>query len=153
MSSVDVTIYTPGIGTLSSRSYLLEGEFKPIFCSQCHSQFSNFSFHQAPITAGWAEAVWNEKFARHFYMTSSGNRTSELLILSPMPYIHLSHMLPYKIHISRHWCGTFCCKSRIYPKLGKYGAHLQGCLPNLYLKCNFLMYTSLTITTSTLVDK
>ena len=23
----------------------------------------SFLFHQVPITAGWAEAVWNEKFA------------------------------------------------------------------------------------------
>ena len=23
--------------------------------------------HEVPITVGWAEAVWNEKFARHFY--------------------------------------------------------------------------------------
>ena len=26
-----------------------------------------FSFHQVPINAGWAEAEWNEKFAWHFY--------------------------------------------------------------------------------------
>ena len=26
-----------------------------------------FSFQQVPITTGWAEAVWNEKFAWHFY--------------------------------------------------------------------------------------
>ena len=25
------------------------------------------SVHQVPITAGWTEAVWNTKFARHFY--------------------------------------------------------------------------------------
>ena len=31
---------------------------------QAHSQFS---FHQVPITAGWTEAAWNEKFARRFY--------------------------------------------------------------------------------------
>ena len=24
-------------------------------------------FHQVPITAGWAEAPWDEKFAQHFY--------------------------------------------------------------------------------------
>ena len=28
---------------------------------------SQFSFHQVPITAGWAKAVWDEKFARHLY--------------------------------------------------------------------------------------
>ena len=24
-------------------------------------------FHQVPITAGWTEALWNEKFTQHFY--------------------------------------------------------------------------------------
>ena len=40
-----------------------------IFYSCCQSlcYSSAFSFHQAPITAGWIEAAWSEKFTRHFY--------------------------------------------------------------------------------------
>ena len=35
-----------------------------IFCSYNQPlQFCIFSFHQAPITAGWTEAIWHEKFA------------------------------------------------------------------------------------------
>ena len=26
-----------------------------------------FSFHQVPITSGWAEAAWHERFAHHLY--------------------------------------------------------------------------------------
>ena len=68
MSSADFTICTPGTGTLSDTVSSPLWQIQRIFCSQCHSQFSNFSFHLVPITGGWAEAVWNEKFARHFYI-------------------------------------------------------------------------------------
>ena len=48
-------------------SYLTScGEFRH-FLQLMSFSVSNFSFHRVPITAGWAEAVWNEKFARHFY--------------------------------------------------------------------------------------
>ena len=30
-----------------------------------------FSFHQVPITARWAQVVWNEKFVRYFYRWSA----------------------------------------------------------------------------------
>ena len=31
-----------------------------------HITVQHFSFHQAPITAGWTEAAWSEKFPWHF---------------------------------------------------------------------------------------
>ena len=49
-------------------------------------------FHQVPTTAGWTEAVWNEICPTLLHMTSSGNRTLDLLILSPVPY-PLGHIL------------------------------------------------------------
>ena len=56
MSSADFTIYTPGIGTLSLiRSHLLWGEFSAFSAANViQIFFSDFSFHQVPITAGWA---------------------------------------------------------------------------------------------------
>ena len=68
MSSADFTVYTPGIGTLSDKvsSPLGENSAHSSAGNAIHN-FSNFSFHQVPITAGWVEAIWNEKFARHFY--------------------------------------------------------------------------------------
>ena len=42
------------------------------------------SVHQVPITAGWTKAVWNMKFSRH--IASTGNRSPDLLILSPTSY-------------------------------------------------------------------
>ena len=32
-------------------------------CRQREPLRHNFSFHQVPISPGWAEATWNEKFA------------------------------------------------------------------------------------------
>ena len=55
--------FTPLVLELSYTVASPLGRIQRIFCSWCHSQFSNFLFHQVPITAGWAEAVWNEKFA------------------------------------------------------------------------------------------
>ena len=52
------------------------------------------SVHQVPITAGWTEEVWSTKFAPTLlHITSTGNQTPDLLILSPTPY-PLGHMLP-----------------------------------------------------------
>ena len=61
--------YTPGIGTLSYTASSPLGGIQLIFCSECHSQITilQFSFQQVPITSGWAEAAWSEKFARHIY--------------------------------------------------------------------------------------
>ena len=68
MSSADFAIYTLGIGTLSLIwSYLLWGEFSAFSAANIIQNFSDISFHQVPITAGWPEAVWNDKFAWHFY--------------------------------------------------------------------------------------
>ena len=33
----------------------------------CNYKFKLLSVHQVPITTGWPEAVWNAKFAWHFY--------------------------------------------------------------------------------------
>ena len=64
MSSADFTIYTPGIGTLFLiRSHLLWEEFSLFSAAKVIHKFSNFLLHQVPITAGWVEAVWNDKFA------------------------------------------------------------------------------------------
>ena len=47
------------------RLYLSPGK---VGANAACSYWSNLgSVHQVPITAGWTEAVWNTKFARHFY--------------------------------------------------------------------------------------
>ena len=83
------------------RSHLLWGEFSTFSAANTIHNFPFFSFHQVPITAGWAEAVWNEQFAQHFYtIPAVVNRTAHVLILSPTPY-PLGHMLPiYNINPS-----------------------------------------------------
>ena len=50
----------------------------------------DFLFYQVPITAGRTEAAYYEKLLR---ITGSGNRTPDLLILSPLLY-PLDYMLP-----------------------------------------------------------
>ena len=52
------------------------GRIQRIFCSWCHSQFFQFSFHQVLITAGWKEAVWYERFLPN---TSTHQLTSVIL--------------------------------------------------------------------------
>ena len=60
MSLADFTIYTPGTGTLS---YLISsGENSAHFLQLMPFTIFQFSFHQVPITAGWTEAVWYERF-------------------------------------------------------------------------------------------
>ena len=63
----------------------------PIFCSTRYHYY-------------WVgEAVWNEKFAWHFWlMTSSGNRTPDLLILSPNALSTWPHALN-RGHCNCHW--------------------------------------------------
>ena len=70
VSLADFTIYTPGIGTLSlslslslSRSHISSGENSEHFLQVMPFINLQFSFHQVPISAGWAEAVWSETFA------------------------------------------------------------------------------------------
>ena len=70
MSSADFTLYTPGTGTLSYMVSTPLGKNSALILqlmSFTFTIFTIFSFQQVPITAGWAEAVWNEKFAQHFY--------------------------------------------------------------------------------------
>ena len=70
MSSADLTIYTPGIGTLlcgriSSGKKSAFVHFAAVIAN--HYSLA-FSFHQVPISAGpagWTEAAWYERFARH----------------------------------------------------------------------------------------
>ena len=52
---------------------------------------------RCPFTAGWTEAVWNTKFARHFY-TWPALGIEPLIFWSwvPMPY-PLGHLLPVYI--------------------------------------------------------
>ena len=45
------------------------------------SQFSIFSFHQVPITAGWTEAVWYERFCPTPLHTSNFSDLRELVTL------------------------------------------------------------------------
>ena len=53
------------------RSHLLCGEFSAFSAANAIHSFPNFLFHQVPITAEWEEAIWIEKFARHFYTWSA----------------------------------------------------------------------------------
>ena len=64
--SVQQTLqFTPLVLELSLiRSHLLWGEFSAFSAANAIYNFSNF---RSTITAGWADAAWNEKFARHFY--------------------------------------------------------------------------------------
>ena len=48
-----------------NRLYLSPGKVGAI--AACNYWSCLRSVHQVPITAGWTEAVWNKKFARHFY--------------------------------------------------------------------------------------
>ena len=66
MSSADFTIYTPGIGTLLY-GLISSEENSAHFLHLMPFTILQFSVHQVAITAGWAEAVWNEKFTRHLY--------------------------------------------------------------------------------------
>ena len=55
--------FTPLVSELTLiRSHLLWGEFSAFSAANAISQFSIFPFHQVPITAGWTEAVWYERF-------------------------------------------------------------------------------------------
>ena len=66
-----------------NRLYLSPGKVGPNAASNYYSNLG--SVHQVPITAGWTEAVYRTLL----HMVSTGNRTPDLLILSP-----LHHMLP-----------------------------------------------------------
>ena len=79
MRSTDFTIYTPGIGTLSYAVSSPLGRIQRIFCSWCHSQSFQFSFHQVPITAGWTEAAWYERFCPTLYTLINFSDLRELV--------------------------------------------------------------------------
>ena len=81
--------FTPLVLELSLLySLISSGENSAHFLQLMPFTILQFSFHQVSITAGWAEAVRNEKFARHSYTTSSGNWTRDLLSLSPNTLIN-----------------------------------------------------------------
>ena len=66
-SAADFTIYTLGIGTLSS-------------------EFSTFtilhiSFHQVPITAGWTDAAY-ERLAKHLNTLQTASHMSQHSVLA-----------------------------------------------------------------------
>ena len=81
--------FTPLVSELTLiRSHLLWGEFSAFSAandiSQCHFTFHNspiFSFHQVPITAGWTEAVWYERFCPTPLHTSNFSDLRELVTL------------------------------------------------------------------------
>ena len=52
MTSADFTIYTPSIGTLFYTVSSPLGRIQGIFCSSCHSQFLQFSFHHYWVDRG-----------------------------------------------------------------------------------------------------
>ena len=71
MSSADFTIYTPGIETLS----YMHGENSAHFLQLMPHTILQVLFYQLPITAGWAEAVFNEKFANLYTWPTVGIET------------------------------------------------------------------------------
>ena len=74
--------FTPLVSELSLiRSHLLWGEFSAFSADNAISQFSIFSFHQVPITAGWTEAVWYERFCPTTLHTSNFSDLRELVTL------------------------------------------------------------------------
>ena len=76
-----------------NRLYLWSGK---VGANAACNYWSNLgSVRQVPISAGWTEAVWNmyEVCRTLLHMTSAGNWTPDLLILSQMPY-PLSHVFP-----------------------------------------------------------
>ena len=109
MSSADFTIYTPGIGTLSYslRSHFLWGELSSFSAANAIQDF--FSFHQVPITANWAEAVWNEKFVWHFHTWPAvGIESQTFWSWVPTPY-SLGHIRPLLVSILGKFprCATY----------------------------------------------
>ena len=88
--------FTPLVSELSLiRSHLLWGEFSAFSAANAISQFSIFSFHQVPITAGWTEAFWYERFCPTPPHTSNFSDLRELVTLPCAticvrpPYAHL----------------------------------------------------------------
>ena len=70
MSSADFTIYTTSIATLTYYNLISFGESSafPHFAAAIPFHYNlAFSFHQVPMTAGWTEAAWHERFARHVF--------------------------------------------------------------------------------------
>ena len=64
------TIYIPGIGILLLYSLISSGEnsaFAHFTAAIANHYNLTFSFHKVPITAGWTEAAWYEKLAKHLY--------------------------------------------------------------------------------------
>ena len=70
------------LGLSLLRTHLFWGEFCAFSAANAIPNFTIFLFRQVSITAGWAEAVWNEKFGRNL-TTNIGNRAPDLLILRP----------------------------------------------------------------------
>ena len=104
--SADCTLYTPSTGTLAYTVSSPLGEFS--ICTFCYSYsqslqcgfFVPLGTHHCWVSRGSME--WKVCLTL-LRMTSSGNQTQALLILSPMPYL-LSHMLDCLQH--KMSCGS-----------------------------------------------
>ena len=66
MGSPDFTVYIPGIGTISySGENSAVAHFAAAIANHCNLVLL---FYQVPITVGWTEVAWYERFARHLYI-------------------------------------------------------------------------------------
>ena len=88
---VNINSYTKGI---CFRLYLPPWQWAPT--AACNYRSNLGSVHQVPITAGWTEAVWNTKFARHFY-------TWPALGIEPQTFWY---WVQRPIHLARVGCVT-----------------------------------------------
>ena len=84
----------PGIGTHTDTFSSPEREFRPhAAVYQSHIYLS--PFHQVPITAGWAEALWSEKSAQKLLHIVGWCRES-----NPRPSDHESGALTIQLYAS-----------------------------------------------------
>ena len=65
------------------------------------------SVHQVPITARWTEAVWNTKFAWHFYTWPALGIEPQTFWSSPTPY-PLGHMHGYLLRRPKRGLTNSC---------------------------------------------
>ena len=65
-----------------------------------------FLFHQVPITAEWAEALWNEKFAQYFYTWPALGIEPQTFWTWVQHLIHFGYWLCITI-LCIWWCTCF----------------------------------------------
>ena len=71
LSSADITIYAPGIGTLSLLDSLISSGENSAFAHFAAAIANHYNlaflFHQVPITTEWTHAARYERLAQHLY--------------------------------------------------------------------------------------